>query len=611
MNESSGYKTIAGVAAKVDKDGKIVDEKVKKKIEQRIGKSLDEEKELLVENDYVKDIVYESFLCEVDQIKYDDVSDMKVFKLDNDNACVIFKYEDKYHIQGVQKGDEDVNLEVGDKETVDAYIGRLKEAGFEEKSVSKEDMQKQFDKISEDFINENSQIFEKIGDRKKFSKHEERVGNTIRRGDKKIAGYNFPNFVSDKENNDANKKVGQKLGGKLVSTAAKGAIVKGLASKGILTGLIGAGVTGSKSVAGAALAVKVCTAIPMAGFGGLALAGVGVAAGATIAHKIVKKNIEKAETNVNRGYKTSWGRYFKKDGNEWVQIDKDEYNKLKEKDQKANESKKVVEAFITESDIKGISKEKVLDIAGIDVKKTGKDDIKKSIKKLLKVSESVNEDDWITIRGTHTLVDGDGNIKNDKLKKKIEATSKGKSEKSTGSSSVKIDKGRISKSKKSFRDKLSKMSADDFDGDRLAEDFKSMSDEIDEVAKNSIKDDEFASELYDSPMFGLAVTALVSNISADDVDKMSDGDVKETLGIDDASSDEIKSLKKSMKSCINGFMAVASEPNIDYSDDEDTVLKKSKDNVLKKADGLDEMLCSKAELASTLSSIHKRYSGNS
>ena len=36
------YKTIAGVRAKVDKDGNIIDEKAKKKIEQRIGKPIQE-----------------------------------------------------------------------------------------------------------------------------------------------------------------------------------------------------------------------------------------------------------------------------------------------------------------------------------------------------------------------------------------------------------------------------------------------------------------------------------------------------------------------------------------------------------------------------------------
>lgn len=42
-----------------------------------------------------------------------------------------------------------------------------------------------------------------------------------------------------------------------------------------------------------------------------------------------------------------------------------------------------------------------------------------------KLYESVNEsDEWITIKGTHVLTDGDGNIKNEKLAKKIENTSK-------------------------------------------------------------------------------------------------------------------------------------------------------------------------------------------
>ena len=37
------YRTIAGVRAEVDKNGKIVDEKAKKEIEKRLGKKIDED----------------------------------------------------------------------------------------------------------------------------------------------------------------------------------------------------------------------------------------------------------------------------------------------------------------------------------------------------------------------------------------------------------------------------------------------------------------------------------------------------------------------------------------------------------------------------------------
>lgn len=53
-----GYKTIAGVHAEVDKDGKVLDEKAKKKIEGRTGKKLNEDEwktmkgsHILVDND--------------------------------------------------------------------------------------------------------------------------------------------------------------------------------------------------------------------------------------------------------------------------------------------------------------------------------------------------------------------------------------------------------------------------------------------------------------------------------------------------------------------------------------------------------------------------------
>jgi hypothetical protein len=49
---------------------------------------------------------------------------------------------------------------------------------------------------------------------------------------------------------------------------------------------------------------------------------------------------------------------------------------------------------------------------------------KKGYKVEVKINEDVDEDKWVTIKGTHVLTDDNGDMKNDKLKKKIEATSK-------------------------------------------------------------------------------------------------------------------------------------------------------------------------------------------
>lgn len=110
-----------------------------------------------------------------------------------------------------------------------------------------------------------------------------------------------------------------------------------------------------------------------------------------------------------------------------------------------------------------------------------------------KLYESVNEsDEWITIKGTHVLTDGDGNIRNEKLAKKIENTSKtsnpkkSKKEKKTIDATNKVN--HVKYSDADSKENLKHLN-DNSEANKKYKFFKSENGDVDKEAVNKFIED--------------------------------------------------------------------------------------------------------------------------
>lgn len=238
------------------------------------------------------------------EIDIESCKNIKLWIKDKKNAFTLFDYEGKTYIQGYEDGDKTLNATVGKRKELEKL---LKENGFKEKPYSAEDFKSDESKAKKDNNIEEGKLDDVISS----------LSNKLTQ-------------TTSIDSDDAEQRagVGVKLGmagAKALGTAASGAITKLAVSK---FGIIGASLLTNKSV----LKVAILDKIPMTYFTNVALAGAGVAAAGIAITAYYAHRYNKAKNNENKGYKVSFGRYYKLKGREWVQIDKEQWYKETGKD---------------------------------------------------------------------------------------------------------------------------------------------------------------------------------------------------------------------------------------------------------------------------------------
>ena len=153
------------------------------------------------------------------------------------------------------------------------------------------------------------------------------------------------------------------------------------------------------------------------------------------------------------------------------------------------------------------------------------------------MSLKIDEDKWITIKGTHVLVDDKGNIQNEKIRKKIEGdsdNSSGKSEKSNKNSiyAYEVDKSnKVYSSSNDIDDNtadlvhmLDLVSGDGKIPSKKARDIQKSLENIADIAKDHYKydedDDDYVSMSAAGSDFDDLCSAASEYFSDDEIDDM-------------------------------------------------------------------------------------------